>query len=341
MYLFFAYFSLIVINTILSLFSEKEQKNNDYEKANKDENKLKTMPENQVSLLSKLWFWWLNDLIKTGFQRDLVRDDLWQIEETETSNCITQRLEDSWNKKANDYITKVRQNPELEKPPKKEKPKKIKNKNYKTDDVNKDEEIELNATESSNEKTVEVEIKNGKYLKKPSLGISLCKVFGGKFLAGSFIKFVQDCFLFTGPFLLDKLISFIKDREQNILVGLFYTALLFICSLIQSFVLQHYFHRMFIVGTRIRTALMNVIYKKSLKLSTSARKLATVGEMTNLLAVNAQSFAELTTYLNILWSAPFQICVCVVGLWRYLGAASLFGVGTMVFFIPLNLMIGI
>lgn len=98
---------------------------------------------------------------------------------------------------------------------------------------------------------------------------------------------------------------------------------------------------MFIVGTRIRTALMNIIYKKSLKLSTSARKMATVGEMTNLLAVNAQSFADLTTYLNIIWSAPFQIIICVIGLWKYLGVACLFGVSTMIIFIPLNLMIGI
>jgi hypothetical protein len=109
---------------------------------------------------------------------------------------------------------------------------------------------------------VDVEIKTGKYLKKPSLGFSLCYVFGGKFLAGSFLKLVQDCFIFIGPYLLDKLITFIKDKEQNVFVGLFYTSLFFICSLIQSFVLQHYFHRMFIVGTRVRTALMNIVYKK-------------------------------------------------------------------------------
>lgn len=97
---------------------------------------------------------------------------------------------------------------------------------------------------------------------------------------------------------------------------------------------------MFIVGTRVKTSLMNIIYKKSLKLSTSARRLATVGEMTNLLAVNAQSFGDLTTYLNIIWSAPFQIIICIIGLWRYLGIASLIGVGTMVVFIPINLWLG-
>jgi len=44
--------------------------------------------------------------------------------------------------------------------------------------------------------------------------------------------------------------------------------------------------------------------------------------MTNLIAINAQSFAELTTYLNIIWSAPFQITVSIIGLWKYLGEFS-------------------
>ncbi len=350
-YLFLVFFLLVCINTILMLFSEKDTSLNDNSEINKEDNnttRLKKMPENDVSLMSKLWFWWMNDLIKTGFKRDLVRDDLWEIDDSETSAVITKRLEDAWNYKAQDYINKVRLNPELEKPVKIQKPKKVKklkkddyanSKNGKT--LVAEEEIKLNDFKEQDQIEIKQPTSSTKvaYIKKPSLGFCLCYVFGGKFLAGSFIKFIQDCFIFIGPYLLDKLITFIKDKDQNLLVGLFYTFLLFICSLIQSFVLQHYFHRMFIVGTRVRTSLMNIIYKKSLRLSTTARRMATVGEMTNLIAVNAQSFAELTTYLNIIWSAPFQILICIIGLWRYLGVACLFGVGTMVVFTPLNLTI--
>ena len=176
-------------------------------------------------------------------------------------------------------------------------------------------------------------------MKRPSFAKCLCKVYCGKFLAGAFIKLVHDLLLFVSPILLDKLISFIKDKEQNIQVGLFYTFLLFLTSLIQSFALQHYFHRMFIVGARIRTSVMNIVYKKSLRLSTSARKQATVGEMTNLVSINAQTFAELTTYLNILWSAPLQITICIVMLWQSLGVAAVVGVSLSFVLIPLNLVI--
>lgn len=52
--------------------------------------------------------------------------------------------------------------------------------------------------------------------------------------------------------------------------------------------------------------------------------------------VNTQTFVDLTTYLNMLWSAPLQIAISIALLWQYLGIASLAGVATMVLFIPLN-----
>lgn len=71
-------------------------------------------------------------------------------------------------------------------------------------------------------------------------------------------------------------------------------------------------------------------------MSTKARKQATVGEMVNLMQVNTQSFIELMTYINMIWSAPLQIIICVAILWQYLGVASLAGLVTMVIFIPIN-----
>lgn len=48
---------------------------------------------------------------------------------------------------------------------------------------------------------------------------------------------------------------------------------------------------------------------------------------------------ELTTYLNMLWSAPFQMIVCLYFLWITLGPSVLAGVGVMVVLIPVNALI--
>ena len=61
--------------------------------------------------------------------------------------------------------------------------------------------------------------------------------------------------------------------------------------------------------------------------------------MTNLIAVNAQTVAELTTYLNVLWSSPLQITIAIYLLVQYLGVAALLGVATMIIFIPINLIL--
>ncbi len=180
---------------------------------------------------------------------------------------------------------------------------------------------------------LELSFKDGK---KPSLAICLWKVFGGKFFAGAFLKLVQDLLSFAGPVILHLIINFIEDSNQIMMVGIFLTALLFLTCFTQSLILQHYFFRMYLVGARIRTALILMIYKKSLRLSASSRKTSTIGEMTNLVAINAQLFQNLTPYLNMLWSSPLQIIICIYILWRYLGIAAFAGFATTLLFIPFN-----
>jgi ATP-binding cassette subfamily C (CFTR/MRP) protein 1 len=76
--------------------------------------------------------------------------------------------------------------------------------------------------------------------------------------------------------------------------------------------------------------------KKSLILSPNARQESTIGEITNLVSVNAQSLLDIMPYVNIVWSGPFQIIVGTIMLWSYLGVASLVGLIVMVVLIPLN-----
>lgn len=78
---------------------------------------------------------------------------------------------------------------------------------------------------------------------------------------------------------------------------------------------------------------------QSLLLSNAARRKSTVGEIVNLMSVDVQHFMELTAYLNMLWSAPFQMCVCLYFLWKLLGPSVLAGVAVMVVMIPINAII--
>ena len=58
------------------------------------------------------------------------------------------------------------------------------------------------------------------------------------------------------------LIAFTKDTSQPDWRGYFLAVVMFTTATVQSFVLHHYFHRCFLTGMRLRSALVSAIYKK-------------------------------------------------------------------------------
>lgn len=93
------------------------------------------------------------------------------------------------------------------------------------------------------------------------------------------------------------------------------------------------------MGMRIRSVLISVIYKKALTISNKARRERTVGEIVNLMAVDAQKFMDLANQINQLWSAPLQITLAIYFLWQEMGVAVLSGLAVMIILIPVNAII--
>lgn len=118
-----------------------------------------------------------------------------------------------------------------------------------------------------------------------------------------------------------------------------YAVILLITAVLQTLILSQYFNRMFLVGLRIRTALIAAIYRKALRVSNSARKESTVGEIVNLMSVDAQRFMDVTAYVNMIWSAPLQIALALYFLWGILGPSVLSGLAVMIILIPVNALI--
>lgn len=58
------------------------------------------------------------------------------------------------------------------------------------------------------------------------------------------------------------LIHFVSDAAAPAWHGYFFTALLFLCTCLQSLVLQKYFHVCFVSGMRLRTAIIGAVYRK-------------------------------------------------------------------------------
>ena len=81
---------------------------------------------------------------------------------------------------------------------------------------------------------------------------------------------------------------------------------------------------------------MLCVITQTLRLSNSAKRSSTVGEIVNLMSVDAQRFMDLTTYLHMIWSGPFQISLALYFLWQTLGPSALAGIAVMILLIPIN-----
>ena len=56
---------------------------------------------------------------------------------------------------------------------------------------------------NDSQKTPSVKVQKLKYLKKPSLAMSIISAFWGKFMAGALLYLAHDVVMFVGPVLLE------------------------------------------------------------------------------------------------------------------------------------------
>nr|XP_032515249.1 multidrug resistance-associated protein 1 [Danaus plexippus plexippus] len=256
-------------------------------------------PESASGFPSRLTFSWFDPLALTGFRRSLVESDLWALNPQDSSKEVVPKFDKFWERTLS----------------KREK---------------------ANGTKATYSNTsASVNFKPDKEVKPASILPALCLAFGGEFLFGALLKLVNDVLMFLSPQLLKLLIGFV-DTKETVWKGYLYAVGLFACATAQTLLLSHYFTRMYLVGMRIRTALTSAVYRKSMRISNSARKETTVGEIVNLMAVDAQRFVELTAYLNMIWSAPLQIALALYFLWGILGPSVLAGLAVMIVLIPVN-----
>uniref|UniRef100_A0A8B9CRS2 Multidrug resistance-associated protein 1 n=1 Tax=Anser brachyrhynchus TaxID=132585 RepID=A0A8B9CRS2_9AVES len=258
----------------------------------------KPCPEFSASFLSRITFWWITGLMIQGYRRPLEAKDLWSLNKEDTSEEIVQPLNMLYSSK----------------------------KQQKSSDSNGD------VTEEAEALIIKPSQKNY----EASLFKVLYKTFGPYFLMSFLFKAAHDLLMFAGPEILKLLINFVNDKHAPDWQGYFYTGLLFVCACLQTLILHQYFHICFVTGMRLKTAIVGVIYRKALVITNSARKTSTVGEIVNLMSVDAQRFMDLATYINMIWSAPLQVILALYLLWQNLGPSVLAGVAVMILLVPIN-----
>uniref|UniRef100_A0A8C1S8G4 ABC-type glutathione-S-conjugate transporter n=1 Tax=Cyprinus carpio TaxID=7962 RepID=A0A8C1S8G4_CYPCA len=304
---FYIYFGLTLIQLILSCFNEKPPL---FSSVVTDPN---ACPEITAGFLSKMTFWWFTSMAIKGYKSPLENKDLWSLNKQDSSELVVPNLLNEWEVEKSKAQSVKEQAAFRKAGP----------------------DAEPNHVSVSPEEE-EVLLSKRKEVRQPSFLRALLRAFGPYFLIGSAFKLLQDLITFVNPQLLRMLIDFTKQSNAPLWWGYSLAFMMFGTSLLQTLILHQHFQYCFVTGMRLRSGIIGAIYRKSLVITNEAKRSSTVGEVVNLMSVDAQRFMDLTTFLNMLWSAPLQIILALFFLWRNLGPSVLAGVAVMVLLIPFN-----
>ncbi|KAK2171195.1 hypothetical protein NP493_1094g03011 [Ridgeia piscesae] len=173
-------------------------------------------------------------------------------------------------------------------------------------------------------------------IKPPSIWRAIIRAFGGYYALGGVFLLCHDLCMLISPQILNLLITFIRSKDPMAWKGYFYVAAMFVVACTSSMFMQNHWHIGYATGLRLRTAVVGVIYRKALRMSTSARRETSVGEIVNLMSVDAQKLQDAPPFLHLIWSAPLVVALCMYFLWQQLGPSAMAGLLFVLFMIPFS-----
>ncbi|XP_012285682.1 multidrug resistance-associated protein 7 [Orussus abietinus] len=198
----------------------------------------------------------------------------------------------------------------------------------------------MSTTEVNGYRTVAEEIPEARTVRstsKVSLLRLLHQCFGWQFYAVGVLKFVADCTGFVGPLLLNRLVGFIEDKSEPIYYGYLYAFSMFFSTLFGAFCSAHFTFWMSLVGLKIRTVIVTLVYRKTLHLSKAQlNRSFTFGEIVNFMSTDSDRIVNSCPSFHTFWSIPLQLVVTLYLLYIQIGIAFLAGLSFAIVLIPVN-----
>lgn len=247
---------------------------------------------------SKLIFHWVNSLMEKGVHGLLNHsDDLFDLPEYISTNTISQKINKHLQNMAGDTM-------------------------------------ESNTMENS-ESTLETHVHI--ITNKLTLFKLLHKCFGWEFYSVGILKFIADSTSFMGPLLLNKLIGFIEDKNEPIMYGYLYASLIFVSALIGAFCNTHFTFWMSVVGLKIRSTVVTLLYRKILHSSNvQLKQQFNFGEIVNFMTTDNDRVVNSCASFHAFWSIPLQLIITLYLLNKQIGVSFLAGITFAIVLIPIN-----
>lgn len=264
------------------------------------------VPEEKAWFLSNLLFGWEKPLFRRANKlhrlgRALEQDDLLPLPQMDHGDTVVEKFNNAWDSKFESTSQSVK----------------------------KLEDLKGDAKQSTKR-----------------LRSSILELIGPRFIVAGFIKMLNSALQFCFPVLLNAILRFIEETANGEIPddaewyekyrGYWLSALFFLAMASKAITENAYFHRVVRCGYQAKVAVSMAVYNKSLRLTNAERQSTTLGELINLMQVDASKIEMFVPQVHVLWDGMFQICGYMTILYTLIGWPCFAGLIIMIFAGPVQ-----
>ncbi|KAL8101971.1 ABC transporter C family member 5-like [Apium graveolens] len=158
---------------------------------------------------------------------------------------------------------------------------------------------------------------------EPSLAWAILKSFWKEAACNGIFAGVATIVSYVGPYMISDFVDYLGGIETYPYEGYILAATFFTAKLLETIITRQWYIGVDILGMHMKSALTAMVYRKGLRLSSSAKQNHSSGEIVNYMAVDVQRVGDYCWYLHDIWMLPLQIILALCILFKNVGLASI------------------
>ncbi|KAL5504423.1 hypothetical protein ACEPAH_8498 [Sanghuangporus vaninii] len=291
------------------------------------------IPIAHASIISKLTYSWITELMVLGYQRTLQVPDLWKMDPSRESGLLSAKLDEAWSRRvhAAEEWNRRLSNGEVRASIFKRASwnirallpsSKAKGKSY-----------------SERRAAFEERWRESSGVAEASIAWAMNDVFGLHFWLGGLFKVVGDTSQLMTPLLVKAIINFSKEGSHSgaqVGRGVGMAIGLFLLTVTASICQHQFFWRSMSTGVLARAALISSIYKRGVMLTPKARTTLNNAALVNHISTDVSRIDACSQWFHAAWTAPIQVTVCLIILLVQLGPSALAGFSLFILMVPVQ-----
>ncbi|KAF7818479.1 ABC transporter C family member 5 [Senna tora] len=159
--------------------------------------------------------------------------------------------------------------------------------------------------------------------KQPSLAWAILRSYWKEAACNAIFAGVNTLVSYVGPYMISYFVDYLGGKETSPYEGYILAGTFFAAKLVETLTTRQWYLGVDILGMHVRSALTAMVYRKGLRLSSSAKQSHTSGEIVNYMAVDVQRVGDYSWYLHDMWMLPLQIILALAILYKNVGIASI------------------